>query len=73
MIVGFARWRTAITELTWMVDMATGWLCHELYMWHDTGEFGRRIPASGRADARHNYLPKRTASLDRVVARALTF
>jgi hypothetical protein len=31
-----------------MVDMATGWLCHELYMWHDTGEFGRRIPASGR-------------------------
>jgi hypothetical protein len=56
-----------------MVDMATGWLCHELYMWHDTGNSGGVFPPAALADARHSYLAKRTASLDRVVARALTF
>ena len=25
--------------------MATGWLCHELYMWHDTGSSAGLLPA----------------------------
>jgi hypothetical protein len=30
-----------------MVDMATGWLCHELYIWHDTGNSAGVFPPAG--------------------------
>ena len=38
-----------------MVGMATGWVCHELYMWHDTGNAAGYFPPGLTVQPGHHY------------------